>query len=113
MLELATGLKAYDKYRSEKKLLKEFVQEFVMTCTLEEIKDPLAGEEDVDVYDYFHRVGDWCTENVAERRPTMELIYKHIISYESWKKNPHPSLPKSILPTVYHRFFQSSMHAQK
>lgn len=77
LFEMATGLRAYDDSRPEKKFLRDLID----TCEDEDLfllMDKKAGEKDKQVYKNLISLGKWCANRLAQNRPEMEFVFRKL-----------------------------------
>lgn len=70
---MATGLRAYDDSRPEKKLLGDLIEAWK---DLSLLIDKKGGEENKQVYKNLISIGKWCANGSAQNRPEMELVFQ-------------------------------------
>lgn len=73
LFEMATGLRAYDDSRPEKKLLGDLIEAWK---DLSLLIDKKGGEENKQVYKNLISIGKWCANGSAQNRPEMELVFQ-------------------------------------
>lgn len=72
---MATGLRAYDDSRPEKKLLRDLIDAW-KDKDLSLLIDKKGGEKDEQVYKNLIAVGKWCADESAQNRPEMEFVFQ-------------------------------------
>ncbi|XP_011337953.2 serine/threonine-protein kinase pelle isoform X1 [Ooceraea biroi] len=77
LFELATGLRAYDDSRPEKKYLRDLIDDWE-DKDLPLLIDKKAGEKDSQVFGNFISLGKWCANKLAQNRPEMELVFRKL-----------------------------------
>ncbi|OXU18478.1 hypothetical protein TSAR_010966 [Trichomalopsis sarcophagae] len=77
LLELATGMPAYDKSRPTNKKLREYVDSF-QDKDLYLLMDKKAGDKCFEVYKYLFMLGKWCSNALAQYRPQMPDVYNKL-----------------------------------
>lgn len=75
LFEMATGLRAYDDSRPEKKLLGDLIEAW-KDKDLFLLIDKKGGEENKQVYNNLISIGKWCANGSAQNRPEMELVFQ-------------------------------------
>lgn len=79
LLELATGILAYDQSRLKNKSIKEYVEYVIRTTPdIKFLADERAGEKNIDLALYFIKCGFWCSNKESNKRPEMKIAYKNI-----------------------------------
>lgn len=74
---MATGLRAYDDLRPEKKFLRDLID----ACEDEDLfllMDKKAGEKDKQVYKNLISLGKWCANRLSQNRPEMEFVFRKL-----------------------------------
>ncbi|KAL6433336.1 hypothetical protein ACFW04_006478 [Cataglyphis niger] len=77
LFEMATGLRAYDDSRPEKKFLRDLIDAWE-DKDLFLLIDKKAGEKDKQVYKNLISLGKWCANRLAQNRPEMELVFRKL-----------------------------------
>ncbi|XP_050453435.1 serine/threonine-protein kinase pelle isoform X2 [Cataglyphis hispanica] len=77
LFEMATGLRAYDDSRPEKKFLRDLIDAWE-DKDLFLLIDKKAGEKDKQVYKNLLSLGKWCANRLAQNRPEMELVFRKL-----------------------------------
>lgn len=72
---MATGLRAYDDSRPEKKLLWDLIEAW-KDKDISLLIDKKGGEEHKQVYNNLISLGKWCAQGLAQDRPEMEFVFK-------------------------------------
>ncbi|XP_036148239.1 serine/threonine-protein kinase pelle [Monomorium pharaonis] len=75
LFEMATGLRAYDDSRPEKKLLGDLIETW-KDKDIFLLMDKKGGEENKQVYRNLMSIGKWCANGLAQNRPEMELVFQ-------------------------------------
>ncbi|KYM93626.1 Serine/threonine-protein kinase pelle [Cyphomyrmex costatus] len=75
LFEMATGLRAYDDIRPEKKLLVDLIEAW-KDKDISLLIDSKAGEENKQVYMNLISIGKWCANGLAQNRPEMILVFQ-------------------------------------
>ncbi|KAL0122091.1 hypothetical protein PUN28_007098 [Cardiocondyla obscurior] len=75
LFEMATGLRAYDESRPEKKLLGDLIEAW-KDQDLFLLMDKKGGEENSQVYKNLISIGTWCANGLAQNRPEMERVFQ-------------------------------------
>ncbi|XP_011163408.1 serine/threonine-protein kinase pelle [Solenopsis invicta] len=75
LFEMATGLRAYDDSRLEKKLLGDLIEAW-KDKDISLLIDKKGGEENKQVYKNLISIGKWCANGLAQNRPEMELVFQ-------------------------------------
>lgn len=74
---MATGLRAYDNSRPEKKYLRDLIDAWE-DKDLYRLIDKRAGESYEQVYENLIKMGKWCANRLAQNRPEMELVFRKL-----------------------------------
>ncbi|XP_024875292.1 serine/threonine-protein kinase pelle-like [Temnothorax curvispinosus] len=75
LFEIATGLRAYDDSRPEKKLLGDLIEAW-KDKDISLLMDKKGGEENKQVYGNLISIGKWCSKRSALDRPEMEIVFQ-------------------------------------
>ncbi|XP_024894107.1 serine/threonine-protein kinase pelle-like isoform X2 [Temnothorax curvispinosus] len=81
LFEMATGLRAYDDSRPEKKLLGDLIEAW-KDKDISLLMDKKGGEENKQVYSNLISIGKGCSNGSAQKRPEMELVFQILNKYE-------------------------------
>lgn len=77
LLELATGLAAYNDSRPEHKFLKSFIDSWEEK-NLHSLKDRRAGTENEQVFHNLMVLGKWCSNQLSMDRPEMVSVLRKL-----------------------------------
>uniref|UniRef100_A0A2H8TH86 non-specific serine/threonine protein kinase n=1 Tax=Melanaphis sacchari TaxID=742174 RepID=A0A2H8TH86_9HEMI len=85
MFEIATGLRAFNRYKNYK-YLKEMVNKHD-NSTIANIADKSAGYDPFHIFEVLITLGKTCVADIAEKRPEMVVVYMNLQNYLSSKSD--------------------------